>query len=92
MNHEQYSGSECGKYVKITNKSNGKTVTAKVAGKSRIHMNLYATSSDATSTDMCPGCSYGSIDLSRATFAAIGAYDTGVLPISWDYTSKPEDN
>lgn len=34
MNHEQYSNGECGKFVKITNTQNGKTVTAKVAGES----------------------------------------------------------
>ena len=35
MNHEQYNGGLCGKYVKITNTANGKSVTAKVAGELR---------------------------------------------------------
>uniref|UniRef100_A0A0S1MIW2 RlpA-like protein double-psi beta-barrel domain-containing protein n=1 Tax=Phakopsora pachyrhizi TaxID=170000 RepID=A0A0S1MIW2_PHAPC len=35
-------------------------------------------------TDKCPGCSYGSLDLSPSTFKALGSLDTGVLPINWD--------
>lgn len=33
MNHEQYAQGNCGKWVKITNTANGKTVTAKIAGE-----------------------------------------------------------
>ncbi|KAI7961017.1 hypothetical protein MJO28_001506 [Puccinia striiformis f. sp. tritici] len=36
-------------------------------------------------TDECPGCPYGSLDLSPAAFKALGNLDTGVLPISWDW-------
>merc|ERR1719359_1372432 len=35
--------------------------------------------------DTCPGCSYGSLDLSMGAFGAIGNYDTGVLSISWGF-------
>ncbi|GAA5877276.1 hypothetical protein JCM16303_006225 [Sporobolomyces ruberrimus] len=35
--------------------------------------------------DTCPGCGYGSLDLSMGAFAAIGSYDQGVLPISWSF-------
>merc|ERR1712093_286350 len=38
----------------------------------------------ATVADTCPGCGYGSLDLSTGAFGAIGNYDTGVLPITWD--------
>ena len=41
----------------------------------------------ATVADTCPGCGYGSLDLSTGAFGAIGSYDQGVLPISWSYTS-----
>jgi rare lipoprotein A (peptidoglycan hydrolase) len=37
--------------------------------------------------DTCPGCGYGSLDLSTGAFGAIGSYDQGVLPISWSFTS-----
>ena len=60
--NEPMGNGHCGKQVKITNKSNGKSVTATVA-------------------DLCPGCSYGSLDLSTGTFKSIGNLDTGVLPI-----------
>jgi hypothetical protein len=60
--NEPMGNGHCGQKVKITNKSNGKSVTATVA-------------------DLCPGCSYGSLDLSTGTFKAIGDLDTGVLPI-----------
>ncbi|KAA1098294.1 hypothetical protein PGT21_032872 [Puccinia graminis f. sp. tritici] len=36
-------------------------------------------------TDECPSCAYGSLDLSPATFEALGNLDTGVIPISWDW-------
>merc|ERR1712230_92602 len=40
----------------------------------------------ATVADMCPSCaSSGSLDLSTGAFDVIGAQDTGVLPISWDF-------
>ncbi|GAA5899432.1 RlpA-like double-psi beta-barrel domain-containing protein [Sporobolomyces salmoneus] len=35
--------------------------------------------------DTCPGCSWGSLDLSLDAFKAIGNLDTGVLPISWSF-------
>merc|ERR1711879_1109465 len=44
---------KCGQSVRIKNKKNGKTVTAKVM-------------------DTCPGCGYGSLDLSMGAFEAIG--------------------
>ncbi|OAV93436.1 hypothetical protein PTTG_01597 [Puccinia triticina 1-1 BBBD Race 1] len=36
-------------------------------------------------TDECPSCAYGSLDLSPATFKALGNLDTGVIPISWHW-------
>ncbi|GAA5907833.1 RlpA-like double-psi beta-barrel domain-containing protein [Sporobolomyces salmoneus] len=35
--------------------------------------------------DTCPGCSYGSLDLSMGVFASLGDYDQGVLPITWSF-------
>lgn len=35
--------------------------------------------------DTCPGCSYGSLDLSMGAFGALGDYDQGVLPITWSF-------
>ncbi|BGP13810.1 hypothetical protein JCM10213_006357 [Rhodosporidiobolus nylandii] len=39
----------------------------------------------ATVQDTCPGCSYGSLDLSVGAFNAIGEESSGVLPISWTF-------
>jgi len=36
--------------------------------------------------DECPGCSYGSLDLSLAAFKAIGNLDTGVLSLKWTWS------
>ncbi|KAA1068584.1 hypothetical protein PGT21_020203 [Puccinia graminis f. sp. tritici] len=35
-------------------------------------------------TDKCPGCDYGSLDLSPAVFKELGELRTGILPITWD--------
>ncbi|GAA6004574.1 hypothetical protein JCM10207_000942 [Rhodosporidiobolus poonsookiae] len=35
--------------------------------------------------DTCPGCGYGSLDLSTGAFGALGSYSSGVLPITWSY-------
>lgn len=64
---------DCGRSVRITNKSNGKSVTARVE-------------------DACPGCDLrndggNSVDLSVAAFNAIADPATGVIPISWVFTS-----
>ncbi|GAA5896444.1 hypothetical protein JCM8208_001876 [Rhodotorula glutinis] len=67
VNAAQMNSGWCGRTVKITNKANGATITAKVA-------------------DTCPGCSYGSLDLSTGAFGAIGNYDTGVLSINWNFS------
>ncbi|KAJ1034430.1 hypothetical protein NDA18_001291 [Ustilago nuda] len=39
--------------------------------------------------DLCPGCSYGSLDMSTSLFAALnnGNMDDGVFPISWSFGS-----
>ncbi|KAH9820832.1 Non-catalytic module family EXPN [Melampsora americana] len=67
MNYPQYgSGEPCYKTVKITNKSNGNVIKAKV-------------------TDLCPGCGYGSLDLTPSAFKALGDLDAGVLPIAWEW-------
>ncbi|OAV89517.1 hypothetical protein PTTG_04128 [Puccinia triticina 1-1 BBBD Race 1] len=36
-------------------------------------------------TDECPGCGFGSLDLSPSAFQAIGNMEQGVLPISWQF-------
>ncbi|SCV68380.1 BQ2448_501 [Microbotryum intermedium] len=36
--------------------------------------------------DECPGCGYGSLDLSTAAFKKLGNLDTGVLPIKWQWS------
>ncbi|KAL8276280.1 hypothetical protein RQP46_011308 [Phenoliferia psychrophenolica] len=63
--------SHCGKSVTITNTANGKSVTAVVA-------------------DRCPGCESRdtyALDLSLGTFDAIGEQATGILDITWEYTT-----
>lgn len=39
--------------------------------------------------DLCPGCSYGSLDMSTGLFSALnnGNMDAGVFPISWTFGS-----
>ncbi|SNX82602.1 uncharacterized protein MEPE_01308 [Melanopsichium pennsylvanicum] len=39
--------------------------------------------------DLCPGCSYGSLDMSTGLFSALndGDMDAGVFPISWSFGS-----
>ncbi|KAM0755654.1 barwin-like endoglucanase, partial [Meredithblackwellia eburnea MCA 4105] len=37
----------------------------------------------AVVADECPGCGYGSLDLSLGAFEKIGDLNTGVLPITW---------
>ncbi|GAA5922744.1 RlpA-like double-psi beta-barrel domain-containing protein [Sporobolomyces koalae] len=39
----------------------------------------------ATVADLCPGCGWGSLDLSLGAFDALGSRDQGVLPISWSF-------
>ncbi|GJN88632.1 hypothetical protein Rhopal_001598-T1 [Rhodotorula paludigena] len=39
----------------------------------------------ATVADTCPGCGYGSIDLSEGAFGALGEYSQGVLPLAWSF-------
>ncbi|KAL7342359.1 RlpA-like double-psi beta-barrel-protein domain-containing protein-containing protein, partial [Rhodotorula toruloides] len=39
----------------------------------------------ATVADTCPGCGYGSLDLSTGAFNALGSESQGVLPISWGF-------
>lgn len=36
--------------------------------------------------DECPGCGWGSLDLSTGAFTQLGSEDTGVLPITWYFT------
>ncbi|BGP36343.1 hypothetical protein JCM10449v2_000243 [Rhodotorula kratochvilovae] len=36
--------------------------------------------------DECPGCAYGSLDLSTAAFKAISNLDAGVIPIKWTWS------
>lgn len=59
----------------------GQTVT--------ITNNGNGNSQTATVADLCPGCSYGSLDMSTGLFAALnnGNMDAGVFPISWSFGS-----
>ncbi|KAH9450920.1 hypothetical protein Pst134EA_017531 [Puccinia striiformis f. sp. tritici] len=36
-------------------------------------------------TDKCPGCDYGSVDLSPAVFKELGELKTGTLPVTWNF-------
>ncbi|GAA5866449.1 hypothetical protein JCM1840_001321 [Sporobolomyces johnsonii] len=36
--------------------------------------------------DECPGCAYGSLDMSVGAFEKIGALSTGVLSVSWSFS------
>ncbi|KAI8978054.1 RlpA-like double-psi beta-barrel-protein domain-containing protein-containing protein [Pilobolus umbonatus] len=36
--------------------------------------------------DMCPPCSYGSVDLSPAAFQQIADLSTGRIKVQWDFT------
>lgn len=70
--------------MSITNNANGKTVSATVAdacpGPS--------PPSPCANTDGHPGCSnFNSIDLSVAAFNAIADPATGVIGITWSFTS-----
>ncbi|PWZ03202.1 barwin-like endoglucanase [Testicularia cyperi] len=59
----------------------GQTVT--------ITNNKNGNSQSAQVVDLCPGCSYGSLDMSTSLFSALnnGNMDDGVFPISWSFGS-----
>ncbi|GAA6023688.1 hypothetical protein JCM11491_005273 [Sporobolomyces phaffii] len=40
----------------------------------------------AVVADTCPGCGWGSLDLSLGAFKAIGDLNAGVLPITWSFS------
>ncbi|OSD04055.1 hypothetical protein PYCCODRAFT_1424314 [Trametes coccinea BRFM310] len=40
---------------------------------------------DATIGDLCPGCAFGSIDLSPVAFEALASLDKGRIPVSWNF-------
>ncbi|KZT74170.1 hypothetical protein DAEQUDRAFT_661052 [Daedalea quercina L-15889] len=42
-------------------------------------------STQAKITDMCPGCPYGGLDLSRGLFGFLADLGLGVLTASWDF-------
>ncbi|KAI0736640.1 RlpA-like double-psi beta-barrel-protein domain-containing protein-containing protein [Fomitopsis betulina] len=42
-------------------------------------------STQAKITDLCPGCPYGGLDLSRGLFGFLGDLGLGVLTASWDF-------
>ncbi|EPQ29646.1 uncharacterized protein PFL1_02866 [Pseudozyma flocculosa PF-1] len=44
----------------------------------------------ATVVDLCPGCGYGSLDMSTGLFAALnnGNMDDGVFPITWHWAGE----
>jgi expansin (peptidoglycan-binding protein) len=35
--------------------------------------------------DECPGCGYGSLDLSPAAFSRLANLNAGDIPISWNW-------
>ena len=76
----------CGKTVKITNTANGKTITARVADTCVSPSCRSSLAPQLTLPPLCrcPGCGYGSLDLSEGAFGALGSYSSGVLPIAWD--------
>ncbi|TFK27322.1 hypothetical protein FA15DRAFT_551915, partial [Coprinopsis marcescibilis] len=39
----------------------------------------------ATIMDLCPGCPYGGLDLSRGLFSFFASQDVGVISASWDF-------
>lgn len=51
--------------------------------------NQNGNSQVATVADLCPGCSYGSLDMSHGLFGALSNnnFDEGVFPISWSFGS-----
>jgi expansin (peptidoglycan-binding protein) len=40
-------------------------------------------------TDLCPGCSYGDLDLSEQAFAAIAKLSAGRVKIAWSFVQCP---
>lgn len=64
----------------------GQTVT--------ITNNQNGNTQTATVADLCPGCSYGSLDMSTGLFSALnnGNMDAGVFPISWTFGSGSSAN
>ncbi|KAF5098142.1 hypothetical protein D0Z03_001270 [Geotrichum reessii] len=53
----------------------GKKITAYRGGKSV----------QVTVVDRCPGCDTNSLDFSPAAFQALGSFDEGRIPITWDF-------
>ncbi|OAV95889.1 hypothetical protein PTTG_07174 [Puccinia triticina 1-1 BBBD Race 1] len=53
-----------------------------------VHIVNEATGRSVTAkvVDKCPGCDYGSLDLSPAVFKELGELRAGTLPITWDLT------
>ncbi|KAJ9477511.1 Expansin [Pseudozyma hubeiensis] len=51
--------------------------------------NQNGNTQQAQVVDLCPGCSWGSLDMSTSLFSALnnGNMDAGVFPISWSYGS-----
>ncbi|GAA5968049.1 hypothetical protein JCM11641_003712 [Rhodosporidiobolus odoratus] len=67
---------------------NSAQMSSSLCGKTvRITNTANGKSITASVQDTCPGCSYGSLDLSTGAFGALGSYDAGVLPITWSYAS-----
>ncbi|GAA5885300.1 hypothetical protein JCM6882_009559 [Rhodosporidiobolus microsporus] len=65
---------------------NAAQMNSGLCGKTvRIRNNANGKTITALVQDTCPGCGYGSLDLSVGAFGALGSYDSGVLPISWSY-------
>ncbi|SPO21666.1 uncharacterized protein UTRI_01149_B [Ustilago trichophora] len=56
--------------------------------------NQNGNTQQAQVVDLCPGCSYGSLDMSTSLFSALnnGNMDAGVFPISWSFGSGAAAN
>eukprot|EP01087_Luapelamoeba_hula_P007621 TRINITY_DN185_c0_g1_i1.p1 TRINITY_DN185_c0_g1~~TRINITY_DN185_c0_g1_i1.p1 ORF type:complete len:118 (+),score=21.97 TRINITY_DN185_c0_g1_i1:58-411(+) len=51
----------------------------------KVSISAQGKSVTAEIVDLCPGCPYGGLDMSPATFQALGNLNQGVLNINWNY-------
>lgn len=87
LNGQQYGdmgrkSPHCGSWIKITNRQTGASTRAKIQGK----FGAFITALDDYNThrsaiDACPGCGYGSLDLSPAAFDDLAPRSQGVVQI-----------
>lgn len=85
MNAAQYSGAVCVSLWPII-ASWGNDLTKQ--GKNiKITDTVTGNTATAQIADLCPGCSYGDLDMSEGLFSALhnGNMDAGVFSIKWDF-------